>query len=126
MPPKLNARFIGVELYFDHLDEGKRFYGETLGFDIRDEVPGHFTRFVTEPAFICLERKGMEPYPWRDKAVIFLAVPNLVEAVNAVAKERIVEMKPQGESARHPGLCSTIPKAITSSLLRQRPRDATS
>jgi hypothetical protein len=31
MPPKLNARFIGVELYFDHLDEGKRFYGETLG-----------------------------------------------------------------------------------------------
>jgi hypothetical protein len=89
MPPKLKARFIGVELYFDHLDEGKRFYGETLGFDIRDEVPGHFTRFVTELAFICLECKGMESYPSRDKAVIFLEVPNLVEAVNAVVRPRM-------------------------------------
>lgn len=34
--------------------------------------------------------------------MIFLEVPNLVEAVNAVGKERIVEMKPQGEPARQP------------------------
>jgi hypothetical protein len=90
-------------LYFDHLDEDKRFCGETLGFDIRDEVPGHFTRLVTEPAFICLERKGMQPHPSRDKAWIFLEVPNLVEAVNAVGRQQIVEMKPQGEPARQPG-----------------------
>jgi hypothetical protein len=74
MPPKLNAR-LEIELYFDHLDEGQRFYGETLGFDVRDEVGGRFTRFATEPAFICLERKGMEPYPSRDKAGSYWRLP---------------------------------------------------
>lgn len=102
MAPKLKARFIEVELYFDHLEEGKHFYCETLGFAIHDEAPGRFARLATEPAFICLERKGLESYPSRDKAVIFLQVPNLAEAVNAIGKERILEIKPQGESSRRP------------------------
>jgi hypothetical protein len=30
---ELNARVIGIELYFDDLQEGKQFYGGTLGLD---------------------------------------------------------------------------------------------
>lgn len=92
----LNARFIGMELYFDDLEVSKRFYSDTLHFPVLDEEPGHYTRFDTKPAFICLERKGSEPYPSRDKAVVFLEVSNLLEAVDAVGRHRIVEMKSQG------------------------------
>jgi hypothetical protein len=31
---KLNARVIGIESYFDDLQKGKQFYGETLGLGI--------------------------------------------------------------------------------------------
>jgi len=61
MAPKLNARFMGVVLRSSR--RGQTFLRRDARFYIRDEVPGHFTRVVTERAFICLERKGMEPYP---------------------------------------------------------------
>jgi predicted enzyme related to lactoylglutathione lyase len=102
MAHPLNAHFVGIELYFDNLEEGKRFYGYTLGFPLLDEAPGHYARYDTHPSFICLERKGSEPYPSRDKAVIFLEVPNLLDAVDSIGRHRIIEMKPQGEGKRRP------------------------
>ena len=97
---KLNARLIGVELYFDDLQRGKRFYDETLGLELLDEEAGHHARFNAGQTFVCLERKGSESYPSRDKAVIFLEVPNLADAVRCIGEERILEMKPQGEGRR--------------------------
>lgn len=99
---KLNARFVGIELYFENLEEGKVFYGKTLGFPVLDEAPGHYARFDTQPVFICLERKGSEPYPSRDKAVVFLEVPNLPQAVDSIGRERVVEMMPEAEGNRRP------------------------
>jgi len=92
MAPNLNARFIGIELHFDDLQKGKRFYGETLGFRVRDGVPGRYARYDTEPAFVCLERKGSEPYPSRDKAVLFLEVPDLLQAVESIGRHLVLEM----------------------------------
>jgi catechol-2,3-dioxygenase len=67
MAAKLSARFIGIELYFEDLEQGKRFYGETLGFRILDQQQGHYARYDTRPTFVCLERKGFESYPSRAK-----------------------------------------------------------
>lgn len=102
MPPKLNARLIGIELYFDDLESGKRFYGDTLGFRVLDEQRGHYARYDTEPAFVCLERKGSESYPSRDKAVVFLEVPDVVAAVDAIGRSHVVELHEGGEGSRRP------------------------
>src|SRR5512142_1139480 len=88
--PSIQARFVGVELYFDHLPTAKNFYTETLGFEISDEQAGHHVRFESESAFICLERKGAEPYPSKDKAVLFFEVPDLRSAVAAIAPDRLI------------------------------------
>ena len=102
MSGKLNARLIGVELYFDDLPQGKLFYGATLGLDLLEEEAGHHARFNAGQTFVCLERKGSESYPSRDKAVIFLEVPNLTAAVDFIGRERILEMNPHGESRGQP------------------------
>jgi predicted enzyme related to lactoylglutathione lyase len=102
VPPKLNARLIGIELYFDDLETGKRFYSETLGFRVRDEHQGRYARYDTQPAFVCLERKGSESYPSRDKAVIFLEVPDVVAAVDAIGRSHVVEMHAGGAGNRRP------------------------
>ncbi len=99
---KLNAHLIGVELYFEDLQAGKRFYNETLGLELLDEVGGHHARFNAGPTFVCLESKGSESYPSRDKAVIFLEVSNLADAVRSIAVERILEMTPYGDGRRRP------------------------
>jgi predicted enzyme related to lactoylglutathione lyase len=118
MAPKLNARFIGIELYFDDLEKGKRFYGETLGFPIRDEEPGHYARYDTQPAFVCLERKGSEPYPSRDKAVLFLEVPDLLQAVDSIGRHLVLEMKPAGEGNRRPWAVLHDPEGYNVVLLQ--------
>ncbi len=102
MPGKLNACLIGIELYFDDLPQGKRFYAETLGLNLLDEDASRYARFDAGPAFVCLERKGVESYPSRDKAVIFLEVPDLAAAVDSVGRERILEMQPRSENGRQP------------------------
>jgi catechol 2,3-dioxygenase-like lactoylglutathione lyase family enzyme len=102
MAGPLKARLAGIELYFENLDEARRFYSETLGLDVLDEEPGRYARLNTGPAFVCLERKGSEPYPSRDKAVIFLEVPNLQRAVNHIGRDKIVEMKAAGEGLQPP------------------------
>lgn len=102
MAKKLQARLIGVELYFDDLQQGKQFYRNTLGLELLDEEEGHHARFDAGERFVCLERKGSESYPSRDKAVVFLEVPDLAEAVRVIGEDRMVSTEPLGEGRRRP------------------------
>jgi len=88
---KISAQLVGVELYFDDLQKAKTFYTETLGLKLSDEQPGHHAKFESGAAFICLEKKGAESYPSRDKAVLFFAVSDLEAAMTAIGSERIVQ-----------------------------------
>jgi predicted enzyme related to lactoylglutathione lyase len=89
-------RFVGVELYFDDLEKAKQFYRGTLGLEISDEQAGHYAKFETGSNFICLERKGSESYPSRDKAVLFFEVSDLSATIDAVGKHRIIHSETQG------------------------------
>jgi predicted enzyme related to lactoylglutathione lyase len=95
----INARLVGVELYFDDLVAAKNFYEEKLGLDVFSEQPGHHAQFNVGRAFLCLEKKGVENYPSRDKAVIFLEVPSVREAVEAIGRESFVQVELGAESA---------------------------
>lgn len=86
-------KFVGVELYFDGLHEAKQFYSQLLGLKLCEEQSGHHAKFDVGSAFICLERRGSENYPSRDKAVLFFEVGNLVEAVAKIGKERFVHIE---------------------------------
>jgi predicted enzyme related to lactoylglutathione lyase len=92
----LDCRLAGVELYFDDLGAAKSFYEDTLGLKLSGEEPGHHAQFTAGPVFLCLEKRGMEDYPSRDKAVIFLEVGNVRAAVEAIGRERIVRFEPGG------------------------------
>jgi predicted enzyme related to lactoylglutathione lyase len=92
MPGKLDARLLGIELYFDDLVRARQFYSETLGLDLASEEIGHQAQFHAGEAFVCLERKGAESYPSRDKAVLFLEVPDLDAALDAVGREKVVQI----------------------------------
>jgi predicted enzyme related to lactoylglutathione lyase len=85
------ARFIGVELYFENLGEARRFYVETLGLSLSDEEVGHHAKFGGEAGFVCLEKKGVENYPSKDKAVLFFEVSDLRSAIAAIGQEKIVK-----------------------------------
>ena len=87
---KIQARFVGVELYFENLERAKRFYVETLGLEISDEQAGHHARFDAGGSFVCLERAGAESYPSKDKAVLFFEVPDLEAALLAIGREKVV------------------------------------
>ena len=88
--PGINARLIGVELYFDDLSAAKRFYGNVLGLSVSDEQADHHVQFDVGSAFLCLEKKGVEDYPSCDKAVIFLEVQNIEAAIESIGLDRIV------------------------------------
>ena len=87
---RISAQFVG-ELYFDDLETARRFYVETLGLEISDEQEGHYTKFNSGQGFICLERKGSESYPSKDKAVLFFEVPDINTAIATIGKDRIVQ-----------------------------------
>lgn len=87
---RIEARFVGVELYFDDLERAKAFYSSTLGLEISEDEPGHHAKFDSDKGFLCLERKGIESYPSRDKAVLFFEVPDLEAAVRVIGKEKLV------------------------------------
>jgi predicted enzyme related to lactoylglutathione lyase len=89
------ARFVGVELYFDDLERAKRFYVDTLGLRLSEEQTGHHAKFDSDAAFVCLETKGSESYPSRDKAALFFEVPDLQEAVTAIGRNRLVHSESQ-------------------------------
>jgi predicted enzyme related to lactoylglutathione lyase len=88
---RIRAQFVGVELYFENLERAKRFYIETLGLEVSDERVGHHTKFDAGAGFVCLERKGAESYPSKDKAVLFFEVPNLSSAIAAIGQDRLVQ-----------------------------------
>ncbi len=96
--PKL--RFTGLELYFDDLPRARRFYHRVLGLKIMDERRGHYARFRGGPAFVCLEAKGLESYPSRDKAVVFFEVADLAVAVKAIGRKRFLQIEPGGQGKR--------------------------
>jgi predicted enzyme related to lactoylglutathione lyase len=98
----INARLVGVELYFDDLVAAKNFYEGTLGLNIFGERPGHHAQFNVGRAFLCLEKKGVEDYPSRDKAVIFLEVPSVATAVEAIGEERFVHIARGSENSGSP------------------------
>jgi predicted enzyme related to lactoylglutathione lyase len=90
----IHARFIGVELYFEDLERAKKFYQDTLGLAVSDEQLGHHARFDSGGGFVCLERKGRESYPSKDKAVVFFEVPNLKSALAAIGQDKLVQSEP--------------------------------
>jgi predicted enzyme related to lactoylglutathione lyase len=85
------AKFVGVELYFQDLKGAKKFYEETIGLEISDEQIGHHARFDSGAVFVCLEQKGAESYPSQDKAVLFFEVPDLNAAVAAIGEDKFVQ-----------------------------------
>ncbi len=87
-------RFAGVELYFEDLDRARDFYRTVLGLEIGDEERGRYIRFDTGAGFLCLERKGAESYPSRDKAVLFFEVSDLEAAIASIGPERFVHREP--------------------------------
>jgi len=87
---RIKLRFVGVELYFDDLEKAKEFYLQTLGLEISDEQVGHHAKFDCDAGFICLECKGAESYPSKDKVVLFFETPRLSETVFAIGKENLV------------------------------------
>jgi len=87
-------RFAGVELYFYDLERARSFYREILGLTVADEEPGHYARFDSGGGFVCLERKGSEQYPSRDKAVLFFEVEDLAAARAAIGEDRFVHEAP--------------------------------
>jgi predicted enzyme related to lactoylglutathione lyase len=91
---KPGPRFVGVELYFQDLDRARNFYVETLELSISEEETGHHAKFNGEAGFICLEKKGVENYPSKDKAVLFFEVPDLKSAILAIGRENIVKAEP--------------------------------
>ena len=86
-------QFTGVELYFKDLPRAKKFYTETLGLELSEDEPGHHAKFDSRSGFLCLERKGVESYPSKDKAVLFFEVADLPAALDVIGKEKIVQFE---------------------------------
>ncbi len=76
----MTMRLAGVELYFENLAVARRFYEETLGLPLAEAAPGQFAKFDAG-GFVCLECKGKESYPSKDKAVLFFEVSDLAATV---------------------------------------------
>ena len=87
---RARVQFVGVELYFEDLTRAKKFYTETLGLELSEDEPEHHAKFDGRSGFICLERKGVELYPSKDKAVLFFEVADLQNAISAIGREQLV------------------------------------
>ncbi len=98
--PDTKPRFLGVGLYCDDLQSAKRFYRDTLGLEIAEDSPGHHAKFGFKNAFLCLEKKGVETYPSRDKAVVFFEVDDLQSTIRSIGPDRIVHSEPDPSGNR--------------------------
>ena len=85
-------RLVGIELYFDDLPSARNFYKDTLGLELLEEKSGHHAKFEGQSAFICLEQKGAESYPSKDKAAIFLEVADVQSTIDAIGKDQLVKL----------------------------------
>ena len=92
----LNARLVGVELYFENLEVAKAFYEETLGLPLEEYDADHHAKFAAGDAFVCTEKKGVEDYASADKAVLFLEVPSVRQAVERVGPPHVVRAEVSG------------------------------
>src|SRR5437588_459178 len=90
----IEARFVGVELYFENLERAKKFYVEALGLKVSDEQAGHHAKFDSGAGFVCLERKGAESYPFKDKAVLCFEVHDLKSAITTIEQDQLVQSEP--------------------------------
>jgi catechol 2,3-dioxygenase-like lactoylglutathione lyase family enzyme len=115
-------KLAGVELYFDDLDRAREFYRETLGLVLTGETPGHHAQFGAGDRFVCLERKGAENYPSRDKAVLFFEVPDLRAVIAKLGRARIVASETAGASGRQPWAVLHDPEGHNILLLERRKR----
>ncbi len=95
MSERQTLRLAGVELYFADLQAAKEFYRDVLGLHIAEEDPRRYAKFESGPAFVCLEKKGVESYPSLDKAVLFFEVSDLATRIAALG-ERVLEQGPAG------------------------------
>jgi predicted enzyme related to lactoylglutathione lyase len=93
MTTKPGLKFVGVELYFENLEAAKQFYTQLLGLEVSQEQRGHFMKFDSGSGFVCLERKGLESYPSRDKAVLFFEGNDLAGSVAAIGHEHFVKIE---------------------------------
>ena len=94
-----NFRLVGVELYFADLPRAQAFYQQVLGLTLTETQDGHHAKFTTPPGFICLECRGVEDYPSADKAVLFLEVGNLSQAIERIGADRVIERGQRGSHA---------------------------
>ncbi len=92
-------RLAGVELYFEHLEQARRFYSETLGLELQEHQPAHHAKFGLTGGFLCLEQKGVEPYPSADKAVVFVEVADLQAHLTQVGSAHVVGVDSSGPPA---------------------------
>ena len=120
--PDLGARLIGVELYFDDLVAAKRFYQETLGLKVSHEQSGHHVQFEIGGPFLCLEKKGVEDYPSRDKAVIFLEVADVRSALEGLGKANLVHFEEGDRNAASPWAVLHDPEGHNVLLLQANSR----
>ena len=65
-----------------------------LGASVSDEQLGDYAKLSGEAGFLCLERKGSETYPSKDKAVRFFEVPDLEVAITSIGHDNIVQKEP--------------------------------
>lgn len=90
----LNPRLAGVELYFDDLQRAQDFYGNVLGLPLTETRPAHHAKFSVGSAFVCLEKRGVENYRSADKAVVFIEVSDLGQAIQQIGTDSIVKYEP--------------------------------
>lgn len=84
------------------------------------------TRGSVRESFVCLERKGSESYPSRDKAVIFLEVPSLAQALRCIGEEKPVAVHQGGEDSRQPWAALHDPEGYNIVLLEASPAESAS
>ena|SRR5215471_773319 len=99
---QIQARIVGVELYFEHLQAARDFYAETVGLEVSNEELGRHAQFSSASGFVCLEKKGVEAYPSRDQAVLFFEVPDLRSAIQAIGETRFVQREEDGAVMHDP------------------------
>ena len=117
--PGFQIRLAGVELYFDDLARARTFYGDLLGLNVVEADPGHHIKLEAGTAFLCLERRGVEAYPSADKAVLFLEVTDLAQALERVGMQRVVQ---RGGDLPRPWAVLHDPEGHNILLLQAPPR----
>jgi predicted enzyme related to lactoylglutathione lyase len=58
---RIQAQFVGVELYFENLELAKKFYLETMGLEVSDEQVGHHAKFDRALVSFALNARDLSP-----------------------------------------------------------------